>query len=85
MITVFTQQAREFLRELNINSSGDPFTAFHHYDGWEDTAEDDAEYKRPLQAVGYYLVDRQGVIRWASVGDLLRELPGPETLLALVE
>jgi peroxiredoxin len=85
MITVFTQQARDFLRELNIDSSGDPFMAFHHYDGWEDTAEDDAEYKRPLQAVGYYFVDRQGVIRWASVGDLLRELPGPEALLALVE
>jgi peroxiredoxin len=85
MIAVFTQQAREFLRELNVNSSGDPFTAFHHYGGWEDTAEDDAEYKRPLQAVGYYFVDRQGVIRWASVGDLLRELPGPETLRALVE
>ena len=53
MITVFTQQAREFLRERNIDGSGDPFMAFHHYDGWADTAEDDAEYKRPLQAVGY--------------------------------
>jgi peroxiredoxin len=84
MIAVFTQQTGEILRELNIKSSGDPFSAFHHYDGWEDTAEDDAEFKRPLQSVGYYLIDRQGVIRWASVGDLLRDLPGPESLLALV-
>ena len=84
MIAVFTQQAGEFLHEPSIKSSGDPFSAFHHYDGWADTVEDDAEFKRPLQSVGYYLIDRQGVIRWASVGDLLRDLPGPESLLAFV-
>jgi peroxiredoxin len=82
MIAGFSQQAREFLRELNIPLSGDPFMAFHHYDGWEDTAEDDAEFRRPLQSVGYYFIDRRGIIRWASVGDLLRDLPGPESLLA---
>lgn len=85
MIAVFTQQAGAFLRELNIKSSGDPFTAFRHYDGWEDTAEDHAEFRRPLQSVGYYFIDRRGVIRWASVGDLLRELPGPQSLLAKLE
>jgi hypothetical protein len=63
MIAVFTQQAGEYLRELNMPSSGDPFKAFHHYDGWEDTAEDDAEFRRLWQSVGYYLIDRQGVIR----------------------
>jgi hypothetical protein len=61
------------------------FKALHHYDGWGDTAEDDAEFSRPWQSVGYYFVDRQGVIRWASVGDLLRDLPEPASLLALLE
>jgi len=85
MIAVFTEQASEYLREMNMPSSGDPFKAFHHYDEWEDTAEDDAEFRRPWQSVGYYFIDRQGVIRWASVGDLLRDLPEPASLLALVE
>jgi hypothetical protein len=57
----------------------------HHYDGWEDTAEDDAEFRRPWQPVGYYLIDREGVIRWANVGDLLRDLPEPASLLAQLE
>jgi hypothetical protein len=78
------QRAAELLREMNIDSGGDPFNTMHHYDGWVDTAEDDAEFKRPLQSVGYYLVDRHGVIRWTSVGELLTELPRPESLLALL-
>src|SRR5512138_1190431 len=61
MISVFTQQAREYLRELNMTSSGDSFKAFQHYDGWEDTTEDDAEFRRPWQSVGYYFIDRHGV------------------------
>jgi hypothetical protein len=85
MMAVFAQQSEEYLRELNMPSSGDPMIAFHHYDGWEDTAEDDAELRRPWQSVGYYLIDRQGVIRWANVGDLLRDLPEPASLLAQLE
>ena len=84
MLAALAQRAAELLREMNIDGRGDPFAAFHHYDGWRDTAEDEAEFKRPLQSVGYYLIDRQGVIRWASVGEILSELPGPESLLALV-
>jgi len=78
------QQASGLLRELNVDEGADPITTFHHYDGWEDTAEDAAEFKRPLQSVGYYLIDRQGVIRWASVGEILGKLPGPESLLAVL-
>ena len=78
------QLSAELLREMNIDSRGDPFNTMHHYDGWVDTMEDDAEFKRPLQSVGYYFIDRQGIIRWASVGKLLNELPRPESLLALV-
>lgn len=43
-----------------------------------------AGFKRPLQSVGYYLVDRHGVIRWASVGELFTDLPRPESLRALL-
>lgn len=78
------QRAAELVREMKIDSGGDPFNTMHHYDGWVDTAEDDAEFKRPLQSVGYYLIDRQGVIRWAGAGELLADLPRPESLLALV-
>jgi hypothetical protein len=42
------QLATELLREMNIDSGGDPFNTMHHYDGWVDTPEDDAEFKRPL-------------------------------------
>jgi peroxiredoxin len=84
MIARGTQRAAEVLREMNVPSGDDPLMTLHHYDGWEDTAEDEAEWKRPLQAVGYYFIDRQGVIRWASAGTILNDLPGPESLLALV-
>jgi peroxiredoxin len=79
-----TERAAGLLREMNIDSRGDPFNTMHHYDGWGDTAEDDAEFKRPLQSVGYYFIDRQGIIRWARAGEILHELPRPESLLALV-
>jgi peroxiredoxin len=79
-----TQRAAEMLREMGLASGGDPLMTFHHHGGWEDTAEDEEELKRPLQAVGYYFIDRQGIIRWASVGPILHDLPGPESLLALL-
>jgi peroxiredoxin len=84
MMAAGIQRAAELLREMNIDSGGDPFNTMHHYDGWVDTAEDDAEFKRPLQSPGYYFIDRQGIIRWASAGKLLNDLPRPESLLALV-
>jgi peroxiredoxin len=84
LLADMSQQAAGILREMNIDGGANPFTAFHHYDGWTDTAEDAAEFKRPLQSVGHYLIDRQGVIRWASVGEVLVELPRPESLLPLL-
>jgi peroxiredoxin len=78
------QRAAEILRDLNVDGEGDPLMALHHHGGWVDTPEDEAEFKRPLQSVGYYLIDRQGVIRWARVGDVITDVPGPESLLTLV-
>jgi len=56
------------------------------WDGFEMTAEDETEFERPLQVVGYFLVGPDGVIRWARVA--AREtsllLPKTEELLALL-
>ena len=79
-----SRNAAEVLREMRVDGGGDPVMTFHHHGGWEDTAEDEAEFRRPLQSVGYYLVDRGGVIRWARTGEILSELPQPASLLALV-
>jgi peroxiredoxin len=79
----FTEGASKALRDMNIDGGADPIAVLHRHDGWQDTAEDDAEFKRPLQLVGYYFVDRQGVIRWARVGEVSEDLPTPESLLAL--
>jgi hypothetical protein len=56
------------------------------WDGFEMTAEDQAEHERPLQLVGHFLVGRDGVILWARVGARESSLPLPkvEELLALV-
>jgi hypothetical protein len=84
MIAAAMQRASEVLREMNIDGGVDVADVFQKLDGFELTVEDDAEFQRPLQSVGYYFIDRDGVIRWASVGKLLSALPEPETLLALV-
>jgi hypothetical protein len=84
MVAAGMQRAAALLREMNIDSGGDPFNTMHHCDGWVDTPDDDAGFKRALQSPGYYFIDRQGIIRWASVGKLLNDLPRPESLLALV-
>ncbi len=60
--------------------------AFDKWDGFEMTAEDEAEYERPLQFVGYFLVGRDGVIRWARVYPRVPYMHPPkvEELLALL-
>lgn len=84
LMAPINQRAAEILREMNVDDEGDPLMALHHHGGWVDTPEDEAEFKRPLQSVGYYLIDRQGVIRWARVGDVIADVPGPASLMALV-
>jgi peroxiredoxin len=84
LLAELSRQAAGFLRELNLPDRGDPFNAFHHYDGWKDTAEDESEFKRPLQSVGYYLIDQHGLIRWARVGEIITKLPDPESLVSLL-
>jgi peroxiredoxin len=53
-------------------------------DGFEVTAEDEAEWQRPLQSVAYFLIGRDGLIRWALVDSRIVPLPPVEELLSLV-
>ena len=57
---------------------------FSTSDGFEMTAADQAEWQRPLQAVGHFLIGRDGLIRWARVETSITALPPPEELLSLV-
>ena len=81
--------AAEILRELGLQAPPVQATAVFDAsvdasDGFEMTAEDDAEWKRPLQAVGYFLIGRDGLIRWSRVEASITTVPAVEELLALV-
>jgi peroxiredoxin len=73
------------LRELDLQAPpGQAGMTFMNWDAFDLTPEDDAEWKRPLQSVGYFLIGRDGVIRWARVEARVQPLPKVEELLALV-
>src|SRR5215475_8040522 len=79
--------AAEANTELGIEAPpGQAGLAFMKWDGFEMTAADEAEHERPLQFVGYFLVGRDGVIRWAQVASREGSLfpPKVEELLALL-
>src|SRR5512145_2521507 len=78
-------RAAEILRELNLEAApGQAALVFSTSDGFEMTAADQAEWQRPLQAVGHFLIGRDGLIRWARVETSITALPPPEELLSLV-
>jgi peroxiredoxin len=74
------------LRALGIEApTGEAAVTFAGLDGFEMTEEDDAEWKRPLQAIGYFLVGRDGLIRWARVDQRgFRPLPTVDEILPLL-
>jgi peroxiredoxin len=87
----FLEETQRLAAEANaelgiVAPPGEAGSAFMKWDGFEMTAEDGAEHERPLQFVGYFLVGRDGVIRWARVspreGSL--HLPKVEELPALL-
>lgn len=79
------RSAAEILRELGLQAPpGQAASVFATSDGFEMTAEDQAEWQRPLQAVGYFLIGRDGLIRWARVETRITALPKVEELLPLV-
>jgi hypothetical protein len=73
------------LDELGLEAPhGKAGPTFMKWDGFDMTPEDDAEWQRPFQWVGYFLVGPDGVIRWARVEPRVQPLPPTEELLALV-
>jgi peroxiredoxin len=52
-------------------------------DRFELTLEDQAEWQRPHQTVGHFLIGRDGLIRWARVDPWIAPLPGVEELSSL--
>jgi len=63
---------------------GQAAAAFASADGFEMTPEDNAEWQRPLQAVGQFLIGRDGVIRWARAEWSPTALPQMDELLSLL-
>lgn len=78
-------RAAEILRELGLEAPpGQAGLVFAASDGFEMTAADQAEWQRPLQAVGHFLIGCDGVIRWTRVETSLTALPKAEELLSLI-
>lgn len=79
------RRAAAILRELEMQvPAGQAVSVFMTSDGFEVTAEDEAELQRPLQSVAYFLIGRDGLIRWALVEPRIVPLPAVEELLSLV-
>ena len=78
--------AGEVLREdgIRVPPGESADAVFMKADGFSLTAEDEAEWRRPLQWVGYFLIGRDGLVRWASVEARIVALPAIDELLALV-
>ena len=61
--------AAKALREMGIEPEAEEAGwAFTLAGGYEWTAEDDAEWKKPLQTAGAFLIDSDAVIRWVKTG-----------------
>jgi peroxiredoxin len=75
----------EALRDLGIQAPpGEAGAVFVKADGFDFTTEDQAEYERPLQTVGHFLIGRDGVIRWARIETIMTPLPSVDDLQALI-
>jgi peroxiredoxin len=74
------------LRETGRSApAGQAMSVFAATDGFEDTAEDEAEWARPVQTVAYFLIGRDGVIRWSHADPRFVPIPKVEELLPLVQ
>ncbi len=79
------RRAAEILQERGLQAPpGQAASIFAASDGFEMTTEDQAEWQRPLQVVGHFLIGRDGLIRWARVETSLTALPQTEELLSLL-
>jgi len=79
------REAAEILRESGSQfAPGQALDVFAKSDGFGMTSEDDAEWRRPLQKTGDFLIGCDGVIRWARVDIILTTFPKIEDLVSLL-
>jgi len=58
----------DLLRGLQLQVSGSPHHAVDQLDGFEVTESENAELQRhQAQLTGQFLVDREGIVRWANI------------------
>jgi peroxiredoxin len=78
-------RAMDALRDLGLKApAGEADSVFQASDGVQLSAEDHAEWQRPVQTIAHFLIGRDGVIRWAQVESLTLPLPKVQELVALV-
>jgi hypothetical protein len=79
------RRAAQYLRELGLQAPPGQATAvFMTAEGFQLTAEDEAEKERPIQSIAFFLVGRDRLIRWTLADARIVPLPPLEELLALV-
>ena len=79
------RQAEAVLQELGIrHRAGEATAVFLTAGGFEMTPEDETEFGLARQAVGYFLIGRDGVIRWTRDDIHMLPLPSPQELTALL-
>jgi len=79
------REAADILRGSDVEyAPGHALDVFAKSDGFEMTGEDDAEWRRPLQKTGDFLIGRDGLIRWSRVDTILTAFPKVEELVSLI-
>ena len=79
------REAADILRGSHVEyAPGHALEVFAKSDGFEMTSEDDAEWRRPLQKTGDFLIGRDGLIRWSRVDTILTAFPKGEELVSLI-
>jgi peroxiredoxin len=67
-VEVAQAAAARDLRQLNQEVTDDPLTALKRLDGYEPTDADNADFQRhQAQLAGQFLIDRNGIIRYAYI------------------
>ena len=77
--------ALAFAREQGIPAMpGRAHTAINAIDGYQPTAEDQADFDRhQAQFIGQFLIDRDGVVRWVNIERSPAEFPTEEEFMTL--
>jgi peroxiredoxin len=77
-------RAAKILREQGVEvSDGQARSAFMVSDGFVMTLEDQTSWQRPHQAIGHFLIGRDGRIRWTRIDPWMVPLPEVEELVSL--